>query len=135
MSIRERLRQTGVESLSRKGVLDCYVRFKLMQKELEDNARRQEGWDSQEHKRAKEILLNGSIQHVRSHYADSEFAELSRLSSRHTEEMEWLGYMADTLSNTRTDIAHLRNYLSSQMENAIGRPSEKVLKSTVKRYA
>lgn len=130
----------AVDALPEKGVMDCYVRSKLMSAAMDKYRNHPQGWDAEDFQNTKYVLMNYSVDGLRMRYLQDEFASnwLVIACSQHTEEAEWLKVVFDMITNDDWSeekcLNVARDYLKDCLSGSMGMPDDKVIRETLKNY-
>lgn len=129
----------AVDALPDMGVMDCYVRSKLMKAAMDKYRNHPNGWDAEGYKSAKNALMHYSPDGVRCHYASSRDASgwLKDVSVNNRSE-DWVIAVYDAITNDDWSrekcISVSRDYLKDYLSGSMGMPDDKVIRDTMKNY-
>lgn len=130
----------SIEALSEKGVMDLYIRSKLMRAAMDKYRDHPEGWDAEGYQADEYALMNYSVDGLRMRALQDEGSAnwLIIASSQHTEEAEWLEVVFDNITNSDWSdekcLSVARDYLKDYLSGSVGMPDDKVIRENLKNY-
>ena len=129
----------AIDDLPDIGVMDCYVRSKLMRAAMDKYRNYPEGWENAEYKRIKNALMNYNKDGLRCEASVSPaMSGWVREIAADTRSEDFIVQVFDRITNDEWDrekcISVARDYLKDHLSGSMGMPDDTVIRENIKNY-